>query len=478
MNAVTDNLAARIAAIVGPAGVITERDAMTPFETEWRGRWHGRARLVVRPASTEEVAAVVKLCAAEGVSIVPQGGNTGLCEGQVPDESGRQIVLSLARMNRIRALDPNDFTMTVEAGCVLQTLQEKATEAGCFFPLSLGAQGSCMIGGNISTNAGGVGVLRYGSTRALVLGLEVVLADGAIWDGLKSLGKDNTGYDLKQYFIGAEGTLGIVTAASLRMFPQPKDVQTALVALTDLETALPLLRRARAISSDMVTAFEVLPRFGIETAIKYLNGVPDPMSQPHAWYALIDLSTSRPGGSLRETMESLLAEAVEAGEAADAVIAASIEQQRALWRIREELPEAIRRSGPALHHDVSVPTADVATYIRRTQAAVEAGHPAVRCMPFGHLGDGNIHFTVLAPEGTDARDESLYRAEHAITGRIFDIAVEMRGSFSAEHGIGQLKLEDMDRYKRPIDLLLMQRIKQALDPKNLMNPGKVVRAPQ
>ncbi len=474
MNAVTDTLAARIAAIVGPTGVITERDAMTPFETEWRGRFHGKARLVVRPASTEDVSAVVKLCAAEGVSIVPQGGNTGLCEGAMPDESGNQIVLSLARMNRVRHLNPLDFTMTAEAGCVLQTLQEKAASAGCFFPLSLGAQGSCMIGGNISTNAGGVGVLRYGSTRALVLGLEVVLADGTVWDGLKSLGKDNTGYDLKHCFIGAEGTLGIITAASLRLFPQPKDVQTALVGLTDLDTALPLLRRARAISSDMVTAFEVMPRLGIETAVKYLNGVVDPMDKPHAWYALMDLSTSRPGGSLRETMESLLYEAVEAGEATDAVIASSIEQQRALWRIREELPEATRRSGPSLHHDVSVPTGDVAAYIRRAQAAVEAAHPEVRCMPFGHLGDGNIHFTVLSPEG--ANDEAIYAAEHTITRLVFDIAVEMRGSFSAEHGVGRIKLDDMDRYKRPIDLVLMSRIKQALDPRNLMNPGKVVRA--
>ena len=242
MNAISDTLATRLAAIVGRSAVITERDALTPYETEWRGRYHGRARLVVRPASTEEVAAVVKLCAAEHVAIVPQGGNTGLVEGALPDQSGEQVVLSLSRMNRIRALDPYDFTMTAEAGCVLQTLQEKAAEAGCFFPLSLGAQGSCQIGGNISTNAGGVGVLRYGSTRALVLGLEVVLADGSIWDGLKSLGKDNTGYDLKQFFIGAEGTLGIVTAASLKLFPQPRDVQTALVALTDLESALPLLK--------------------------------------------------------------------------------------------------------------------------------------------------------------------------------------------------------------------------------------------
>ncbi len=473
MNAIADPLASRVAAIVGSSGVICERDAMTSYETEWRQRYHGKSRLVVRPASTEEVAAVVRLCAAEGISIVPQGGNTGLCEGAMPDESGEQVVVSLSRMNQIRNLDPRDFTMTVEAGCVLQMLQEKAAEAGCFFPLSLGAQGSCQIGGNISTNAGGVGVLRYGSTRALVLGLEVVLPDGEIWDGLKSLGKDNTGYDLKQFFIGAEGTLGIVTAASLKLFPKPRDIQTALVALTDLETALPLLRRARATSSDMVTAFEVMPQIAIEFAATYLPGVANPFDKPHAWYALMDLSTSRAGGDLRETMEELLAEAMEAGEAADAVIAGSIVQQRALWRIREELPEAVRKSGTALHHDVSVPTSDVATYIRSTQAAVDATNLGVRCMPFGHLGDGNIHFTIVQPVGvTD--DRALYDAEHTLTTLVFDTAVKMRGSFSAEHGIGRIKLDDMDRYKRPVDLDLMRKIKMALDPRNLMNPGKVV----
>ncbi|HEY1719763.1 MAG TPA: FAD-binding oxidoreductase [Magnetospirillaceae bacterium] len=474
MNAVTDTLVSRLVAICGAPAVIAEPDAMTPYQTEWRQRWQGKARLVVRPGSTEEVSAVVKLCATEGVAIVPQGGNTGLCEGAMPDASGKQIVLSLARMNRIRNLDPLDFTMTVDAGCVLQTLQEKAREAGCFFPLSLGAQGSCMIGGNISTNAGGVGVLRYGSTRALVLGLEVVLADGAIWDGLKALGKDNTGYDLKQFFIGAEGSLGIITAASLKLFPQPQDVQTALVALTDLETALPLLRRARSMSSDMVTAFEVMPRSSIEYAVKYLPGVTDPIATSYDWYALMDLSTSRPGGSLRETMEAILGDAVEAGEIVDAVIADSTTQQRAIWRIREELPEAVRRSGPALHHDVSVPTSDVAKYIRRTVEAVQAKYPNVLCMPFGHLGDGNIHFTVCSARG--ASDNALYDAEHVITPIIFSIAVEMRGSFSAEHGVGQLKLDDMDHYKKPIELDLMQRVKAALDPRNLMNPGKVVRA--
>ena len=474
MNADSDSLVSRLAAIVGRNGLITDRAQLEPFETEWRGRYKGKARLVVRPANTDEVAAVVKLCAAEGVAIVPQGGNTGLCEGATPDASGEQVVLSLARMNNIRAIDPLDFTMTVEAGVVLQTIQEKAREAGCFFPLSLGAQGTCQIGGNISTNAGGVGVLRYGSTRALVLGLEVVLPDGAIWDGLKSLGKDNTGYDLRQFFVGAEGTLGVITAAVLKLFPLPTDIQTAFVALADLETALPLLKRARATSSDQVTAFEVLPRFGIELAMKYLPGVIDPIDTPHAWYALIDLSTSRPGGSLRDTMEQLLADAIEAGEATDAVVANSIEQRKALWRIREELPEAQRRAGGVLHHDASVPTSDVAAFIRRTQKAVEAADPSARCLPFGHLGDGNIHFSIVQPEGGDA--DAFYAKEHVLTPIVFDTAVAMRGSFSAEHGVGRLKLDELDRYKNPVDLALMRQIKRALDPQGLMNPGKVVRA--
>ncbi len=473
MNALGDDLVTRLAGIVGRTAVITERDLMVPFETEWRGRYHGRARLVVRPGSTAEVAAVVKLCVDESIAIVPQGGNTGLVDGAMPDKSGTQVVLSLSRMNRIRHLDPLDFTMVVEAGCVLQTVQEAAREAGCFFPLSLGAQGSCQIGGNISTNAGGVGVLRYGSARALVLGLEVVLPDGTIWNGLKSLGKDNTGYDLKQLFIGAEGTLGIVTAAVIKLFPQPRDIQTALVALTDLETALPLLRRARAASSDQVTAFEVLPRIAIELAITHLPDVIDPMERPYAWYALIDLSTSRPNGDMREVLEELLAEALEAREVDDAAIAGSIDQRMALWRIREELPEAMRRAGAVLHHDVSVPTADVAIFIRRTQAAIEALYPTGRCVPFGHLGDGNIHFSIIEPIGSEK--DAFYRSEHVLTPIVFDTAVSMSGSFSAEHGVGMLKLDELDRYKHPTDLELMRKIKMALDPRNLMNPGKVVR---
>lgn len=474
MIAMQDQITSRLAAIVGPAGIIDEPGAMAPYEKEWRERFRGRARVVVRPASTEEVARVVRVCAEMGVGVVPQGGNTGLCEGAVPDLSGNEVVLSLARMNRLRHIDPVNFTMTVEAGMVLQTIQERADEAGCFFPLSLGAQGSCQIGGNISTNAGGVGVLRYGSARALVLGLEVVLADGTVWDGLKSLGKDNTGYDLKQFFIGAEGTLGVITAAVLKMFPKPQDVQTAFCGLPDLESALPLLARARAWSGDQITAFELMPRQGVEFAMRYLPGVQDPLAAPHDWYALVDLATSRPGGDLRETMESLLAEAMEAGVVTDAVIAASSAQRKALWRIREEMPEANRRSGAVLHHDVAVPTSQVPAYIRRVSASVAAARPGVRLVPFGHLGDGNIHFSICQPVGADP--EAFYRQGDELTRMVFDIAMEMRGSFSAEHGIGRLKLDELARYKNPADLLLMRRIKAALDPRGLMNPGKVVAA--
>ncbi len=475
MNKISrDDLTQRIVSALGPAGVIADEGAMAPYLEEWRRMSHGaRARLIARPASTEQVAEVVRICAEAGAEIVPQGGNTGLCLGAQPDESGRQVILNLGRMNRVRAIDPVNFTMTVDAGAVLQTIQERADEAGCFFPLSLGAQGSCQIGGNISTNAGGVGVLRYGSTRALVLGLEVVLPDGTVWDGLKSLGKDNTGYDLKHLFIGAEGTLGIVTAAVLKLFPKPSDVQTAFCALADLDSALRLLARARAWTGDQVAAFELLCRPAIDVCLAQLPNIVDPLPRPSDWYVLMDLSTSRPGGSMRETMEELLAAALEAGEITDATIADSIDKANALWRIREELPEAVRAAGDDLHHDVSVPVADVPAFIRRTQKKLAEVAPGVRTMPFGHVGDGNIHFTLLGPEGPGPK--TLKSQEDRMAHLIFDIAVDMRGSFSAEHGVGRLKLDDMARYKRPVEIDLMRRLKRAIDPRDTMNPGKVVR---
>lgn len=468
----TQELLSRIASVVGPNGLLTEPADTAPYLEEERGLYHGQALAVVRPASTAEVAEVVKLCAAAGVSVVPQGGNTGLCGGGCPVGDKPAVVISTGRMNAIRSVDPLNFTMTVEAGVVLQTIQQKADEAGCLFPLSLGAEGSCQIGGNISTNAGGSGVLRYGNTRELVMGLEVVLPDGQIWDGLRALRKDNTGYDLKQLFIGAEGTLGIITAAVIKLFPKPKDVQTAFVAMADLESALALLSRARGVSGDQVTAFELVGRNGLDLDIENIPGITDPFEDKHDWYVLMELSTSRPEGSLQESLETLLGEAMEAGEVVDAVMANSLEQRNGLWRIREGVPEAQKKYGGSIKHDVSVPVSSVPEFIHRATAAVEAAMDGVRVIPFGHVGDGNIHFNLSQPKGGDkqaflARWEEMNRIVH-------DIVVELRGSISAEHGIGVLKREELSHYKASLELDLMRKVKAALDPNGVMNPGKVI----
>jgi len=468
----TQELLSRIASVVGPNGLLTEPADTAPYLEEERGLYHGQALAVVRPASTAEVAEVVKLCAAAGVAVVPQGGNTGLCGGGCPVGDKPAVVISTGRMNAIRSVDPLNFTMTVEAGVVLQTIQQKADEAGCFFPLSLGAEGSCQIGGNISTNAGGSGVLRYGNTRELVLGLEVVLPDGQIWDGLRALRKDNTGYDLKQLFVGAEGTLGIITAAVIKLFPKPKDVQTAFVAMADLDSALALLARARGVSGDQVTAFELVGRNGLDLDIENIPGITDPFEDKHDWYVLMELSTSRPEGSLQESLETLLGEAMEAGEVVDAVMANSLEQRNGLWRIREGVPEAQKKYGGSIKHDVSVPVSSVPEFIHRATAAVEAAMDGVRVIPFGHVGDGNIHFNLSQPKGGDkqaflARWEEMNRIVH-------DIVVELRGSISAEHGIGVLKREELSHYKASLELDLMRKVKAALDPNGVMNPGKVI----
>jgi D-lactate dehydrogenase (cytochrome) len=461
----------RIAALLGPNGLIADSTGMAPYLEEERGLYHGSARLVARPATTADLAALVTLCAEAGIGVVPQGGNTGLCGGASPN-SPEQILVSTQRMNKIRSVDPVNFTMTVEAGVVLQTVQAEAEKVDCLFPLSLGAEGSCQIGGNISTNAGGTGVLRYGNMRDLVLGLEVVLPDGRVWEGLKALRKDNTGYDLKQLFIGGEGTLGIVTAAVLKMFPRPKDQQTAFCALASLDSSLALLRRARAATGDQVTGFELVPRIGLEMGVSLVPGVVDPLAESHDWYALIELSSSQASAGLKDAMEGFLAEAIEAGEVVDAVLANSLDQRKALWKIREGIPEAQKKAGGSIKHDVSVPVAQVPAFIERASLAVSKAMAGVRVVPFGHLGDGNVHFNLSQPVDADKQEFLGHWAE--MNRIVHDIVVEMRGSISAEHGIGRLKKDELRHYKAPVEIELMQRIKAALDPKGIMNPGNVL----
>jgi FAD/FMN-containing dehydrogenase len=462
----------RLTEIVGPNGFIRDEDAMAPYLHEERGLYRGKAAIVVRPSTTAELAEIVAACAAARVPIVPQGGNTGLCGGASPHEDGSEIIVSLGRMNKVRAVDPINFTMTVEAGCILADVQRTAAESNCLFPLSLGAEGSCQIGGNLATNAGGINVLRYGNARDLVLGLEVVLPDGRIWSALRSLGKDNTGYALRHLFIGAEGTLGIITAAVLKLFPRPAETATALCAVTSLEAVTKLLNRARSLSGDAVTAFELIPRIGLEMCMRHIAGVTDPLEAPHPWYVLMEFSTSRPDASVRASFETLLETAFGEEIIVDAVIAESLEQRNNLWRIRESMPEAQKHEGGSIKHDVAVPVSLVPAFIAKGVELIAAHFPGARAVPFGHVGDGNIHFNISQPIGAD---KSAYLAQWTDMNRlVHDLVASMNGSISAEHGIGRLKVGEMKHYKDPVELDLMQRLKDALDPQNLMNPGKVL----
>jgi len=465
------NLLHALAAAVGEANVLTGDDA-APYLTDWRKRYVGRAKAVVRPASTAEVAAVVRACAQARAPMVPQGGNTGLVGGGTPDASGDAVVISLQRMKRVRSIDVANDTLTAEAGCVLQEVQQAAQARGRLFPLSLAAEGSATIGGNLATNAGGVQVLRYGNARDLTLGLEVVLASGEVWDGLRGLRKDNTGYDLKHLFIGAEGTLGVITAATLKLYPLPAAQMTALAAAPSLAAATRLLERARAAAGAALTAFEVMSRITLRHAVESLPGLrmPLPLAQP--WYALLELSDAENEQHATAVFERLLADAMEAGEIVDAAVASSIAEARALWALREGIPEAHARRGGNVKHDISLPVSCIAEFVESTDAALRRRFDWIEPIVFGHLGDGNLHYNMGTVAGTPI--EVAFAHEKEINDVVNDAVHARGGSISAEHGLGQLKREAITRYKSAVELELMRRLKGALDPLGLMNPGKVI----
>ena len=461
-----------IRAIVGPAGLITSPKEVAPYASDWRKRYVGKPAAVVKPASTAEVAEVVRACAESRTAIVPQGGNTGLCGAATPDASGTQIVLNLSRMNRIREVDARNNTLTAEAGCVLASLHKAAEDGGRLFPLSLAAEGSCEIGGNLSTNAGGTAVLRYGNARELVLGLEVVLPSGEVWNGLRGLRKDNTGYDLKQLFIGAEGTLGVITAAVLKLFPLPKSHATAVVALESPEKALALLERAQGACGERLTGFELFSDFCLSLVLKHFRDTAAPFPRRFPHYVLMELSDTQPGEGVRALVESLLEAALEEKDILDAAVAQSESQARAFWSLREFISEAQAHEGPNIKHDVSIPISRISEFIATTDATLERAHRGARMVTFGHLGDGNVHYNVSAPEGVVSDAFVMHTA--AINRIVHDSVARFGGSISAEHGLGQLKREEIRRYKSSLELELMRRIKSTLDPHGIMNPGKVL----
>jgi D-lactate dehydrogenase (cytochrome) len=459
-------------AAIGTSHVLTDAADMAGYLTDWRRRFTGSALAVVKPATTEEVAAIVRLCNEFRVPIVPQGGNTGLVLGSVPDQSGRAIVLSLTRLNRMRAIDTINNTMTVEAGCILEQVQNVAAEAGRLFPLSLAAEGSCTIGGNLSTNAGGTAVLRYGNTRELCLGLEVVTAQGDIWNGLRGLRKDNTGYDLRDLFIGAEGTLGIITAAVLKLFPQPKVQLTALAAMKTPDDALQLLSIAQQRCGAALTGFELMSDFCLQLVVKHFPQMRLPFPERSPQYVLLELSDSESEEHANTMLEALITDALEQGMIHDAAVASSLAQSQALWNLREHIPLAQAEEGKNIKHDISVPISRIGDFIRTTDAKLAEHFPACRMVTFGHLGDGNLHYNVSPSE--QAHPDDFIAQQGAINQVVHDSVHRFGGSISAEHGLGALKRDEVRQYKTDIELNLMRSIKQALDPLGLLNPGKVL----
>lgn len=465
-----DSLFQDLRHIVGINHVLTEGD-LSAWEIDWRKRYHGRALAVVRPANTGEVAAVVRACILHGVVFIPQGGNTGLVGGGVPDNSGQQVIISLTRMRQVRAIDADNLTMTVEAGCVLQAVQQAAEEAGLLFPLSLAAEGSCTIGGNLSTNAGGTQVLRYGNARELCLGLEVVTASGDIWNGLTGLRKDNTGYDLRDLFVGSEGTLGIITAATLKLHPRPAARVTAMAACESVDQAVTLLARSRTHLDAGLTGFELMSAFAMQLVARHFPQIPQPL-QDSPWYVLLD-TVGHDEAFVRGRLEHVLEQALEAEVISNAVVAESLTQSKALWHLRESIPLAQAEEGLNIKHDISLPTSAIPAFVAHTDVQLQKLVPGARLVNFGHLGDGNLHYNVQCPENTDAK-AFLAAHEREVNTLVFDAVRSFGGSISAEHGIGELKRDCLPEYKSHVALGLMRAIKQALDPRGLLNPRRVI----
>ena len=472
-DTVRSHVAERLRALLGSDGVLQAPADVEKYLTDFRGLYRGAALLVACPRDTPQVSEILRICHDAGVGVVPHGGNTSYCGGATPDESGSEVVLSLHRLNRIRAVDAANDSMIAEAGCVLADVQSAAHAAGRHFPLSLGSEGSCQIGGNLSTNAGGLAAVRYGVARDLVLGLEVVLANGEVLNGLSSLRKDNTGYDLRDLFVGAEGTLGVITAASLKLFPIPRTIETAFLAVPGMQAAVEVLARLREATGDCVTSFEYLPRIAVEFTTRHVPGVVGPLGAAHPAYVLCEVSTARDDPQLRPLLEETLHRCLEDGLVVDATIAESIAQRAAFWKLRESVPEAQRHEGASIKHDVAVPVASLPAFLEHASAAVARVAPRARLVAYGHVGDGNLHFNLSEPAGGDERAAFL-ALQSAINDAVHDCVRSFGGSISAEHGIGRLKRELLPRYKDPVALAAMRAVKRALDPKGIMNPGKLL----
>jgi FAD/FMN-containing dehydrogenase len=461
--------------ITGPSGWLEDASELEPYLTEWRGLFHGQTPLLLLPASVAEVSAILRLCHEHGVGVVPQGGNTGLAGGAIAGLDGDtdQVLLSTARLNKVRAIDADNYTMIVGAGCILADLHNAAAEADRFFPLSLAAEGSCQIGGNISTNAGGTNVLRYGNTRDLVLGLEVVLPDGRIFSDLRALRKDNTGYDLKQLFIGAEGTLGIITAATLKLFPVPRSTATAWLAVDSPVSAVSLYSSARSLLGDELIAFELMPRIAIDMVVEHIAGCRDPLADTDGWYVLLELASAREQAAVDEQVTEFLSASMEHGWVQDGVVASSDKQRHELWRVRHAISEAQKIAGASIKHDISVPVSRMPEFLLEADRLVAERLPGIRPVSFGHLGDGNLHYNLSQP--VDMAAAEFLALWEPLNELIHGLAAQLDGSFSAEHGIGFLKVAELERLESVVKMDLMRTIKQAIDPQGLMNPGKVLR---